>query len=88
MVAAGTLLGLVAGALYIRTCGKPTGFGFSTFQAEDDANDDFSPWQQAPSPTLVSVPNPVFGSHDAFCEPLDSLLDDDFPDTQRILAVE
>lgn len=88
VVAAGTLLGLVAGALYIRTCGKPTGFGFSTFQAEDDANDDFSPWQQAPSPTLVSVPNPVFGSHDAFCEPLDSLLDDDFPDTQRILAVE
>lgn len=83
-------------------------------QAEDDAADDFSPWQEGTSPTLVSVPNPVFGSHDAFCEPFDvsagagglgkgtqglvsvqpltniqsspqdALLEDDFPDTQRI----
>ncbi|XP_058534492.1 stabilin-1 [Ochotona princeps] len=88
VVAAGTLLGLVAGALYVRARGKSTGFGFSTFQAEDNADDDFSPWQEGASPTLVSVPNPVFGSHDAFSEPLDSLLDDDFPDTQRILAVQ
>lgn len=42
-----------------------------SFQAEDDADDDFSPWQEGTSPTLVSVPNPVFGSHDAFCEPFD-----------------
>uniref|UniRef100_A0A287DEP4 Stabilin 1 n=1 Tax=Ictidomys tridecemlineatus TaxID=43179 RepID=A0A287DEP4_ICTTR len=57
--------------------------------AEDDAGDDFSPWQEVNSPTLVSVPNPVFGNHDAFCEPFDdSLLEDDFPDTQRILAVK
>uniref|UniRef100_A0A286XA26 Stabilin 1 n=1 Tax=Cavia porcellus TaxID=10141 RepID=A0A286XA26_CAVPO len=56
--------------------------------AEDDADDDFAPWQEG-HPTLVSVPNPVFGSHDAVCEPFDdSLLEDDFPDTQRILAVK
>lgn len=64
----------------------------------------------------MSVPNPVLGNHDAFCEPFDvsvgreravevglgpglglpkmaslsqdSLLEDDFPDTQRILAVK
>lgn len=101
VVAAGTLLGLVSGALYLRARSKPAGFGFSAFQvglgqvgyrahqscwrpinlvggpsllffqAEDDADDDFSPWQQGTSPTLVSVPNPVFGSHDAFCEPFD-----------------
>nr|XP_020038120.1 stabilin-1 isoform X5 [Castor canadensis] len=89
VVAAGTLLGLVSGALYLRARSKPAGFGFSAFQAEDDADDDFSPWQQGTSPTLVSVPNPVFGSHDAFCEPFDdSLMEEDFPDTQRILAVK
>lgn len=89
VVATGALLGLVAGALYLRARGKATGFGFSAFQAEDDADDDFSPWQEGTSPTLVSVPNPVFGSHDAFCEPFDdSLLEEDFPDTQRILAVK
>ena len=56
---------------------------------EDDAADDFSPWQKGTSPTLVSVPNPVFGSPDAFCEPFDdSLLEEDCPDTQRILAVK
>ncbi|KAM6176702.1 stabilin-1 isoform 2-T2 [Erethizon dorsatum] len=88
VVATGALLSLVAGALYLRVRGKPTGFGFSTFQAEDAAADDFAPWQEG-TPTLVSVPNPVFGSHDAFCEPFDdSLLEDDFPDTQRILAVK
>ncbi|XP_053785729.1 stabilin-1 isoform X2 [Desmodus rotundus] len=88
-VAAGALLGLVAGAVYLRARSKATGFGFSIFQAEDDADDDFSPWQEGTSPTLVSVPNPVFGSHDAFCEPFDdSLLEEDFPDTQRILAVK
>uniref|UniRef100_A0A8C8YVP0 Stabilin-1 n=1 Tax=Prolemur simus TaxID=1328070 RepID=A0A8C8YVP0_PROSS len=89
VAAAGALLGLVAGALYLRARGKPTGFGFSTFQAEDDADDDFSPWQEGTSPTLVSVPNPIFGSHDAFCEPFDdALLEEDFPDTQRILTVK
>ncbi|XP_019483671.1 PREDICTED: stabilin-1 [Hipposideros armiger] len=89
VVAAATLLGLVAGAVYFRARGRATGFGFSAFQAEDDADDDFSPWQEGASPTLVSVPNPVFGSHDAFCEPFDdSVLEDDFPDTQRILAVK
>ncbi|XP_070431112.1 stabilin-1 isoform X5 [Equus przewalskii] len=89
VVATGALLGLVAGALYLRARGKATGFGFSAFQAEDDADDDFSPWQEGTSPTLVSVPNPVFGSHDAFCEPFDdSLLEEDFPDTERILAVK
>ncbi|KAF6313567.1 stabilin 1 [Rhinolophus ferrumequinum] len=89
VVAAAALLGLVAGAIYLRARGKATGFGFSAFQAEDDADDDFSPWQEGTSPTLVSVPNPVFGSHDAFCEPFDdSLLEEDFPDTQRILAVK
>ncbi|XP_012575895.1 PREDICTED: stabilin-1 [Condylura cristata] len=89
VVAAGGLLGLVAGAFYLRARGKATGFGFSAFQAEDDAEDDFSPWQEGTSPTLVSVPNPVFGSQDAFCEPFDdSLLEDDFPDTQRILSVK
>ncbi|VTJ73564.1 Hypothetical predicted protein [Marmota monax] len=89
VVAAGTLISLVAAVLYLRARGKPTGFGFSAFQAEDDAADDFSPWQEVNSPTLVSVPNPVFGNHDAFCEPFDdSLLEDDFPDTQRILAVK
>uniref|UniRef100_A0A8C6RDI2 Stabilin 1 n=1 Tax=Nannospalax galili TaxID=1026970 RepID=A0A8C6RDI2_NANGA len=57
--------------------------------AEDDADDDFSPWQEGTSPTLVSVPNPVFGSNDVFCEPFDaSLLEEDFPDTQRILTVK
>ncbi|XP_045688009.1 stabilin-1 isoform X3 [Phyllostomus hastatus] len=89
VVAAGALLGLVAGAVYLRARSKATGFGFSVFQAEDDADDDFSPWQEGTSPTLVSVPNPVFGTHDAFCEPFDdSLLEEDFPDTQRILAVK
>lgn len=89
VVAAAALLGLVAGAIYLRARGKATGFGFSAFQAEDDADDDFSPWQEGTSPTLVSIPNPVFGSHDAFCEPFDdSLLEEDFPDTQRILAVK
>ncbi|XP_054992410.1 stabilin-1 isoform X1 [Sorex araneus] len=89
VLAAGALVGLVAGVFYLRARGKTTGFGFSTFQAEDDAQDDFSPWQEGTSPTLVSVPNPVFGSHDAFGEPFDdSLLEDDFPDTQRILAVK
>ncbi|KAF5922749.1 hypothetical protein HPG69_008123 [Diceros bicornis minor] len=89
VVAAGALLGLVVGALYLRARGKATGFGFSAFQAEGDADDDFSPWQEGTSPTLVSVPNPVFGSHDTFCEPFDdSLLEEDFPDTQRILAVK
>ncbi|XP_066102033.1 stabilin-1 isoform X1 [Saccopteryx bilineata] len=88
-VAAVTLLGLVAGAVYVRARHKSTGFGFSVFQAEDDADDDFSPWQEGTSPTLVSVPNPVFGSQDAFCEPFDdSLLEEDFPDTQRILTVK
>lgn len=89
VVASGTLLGLVAGALYLRARGKPTGFGFSAFQAEDNADDDFSPWQEGTNPTLVSVPNPVFGSSDVFCEPFDeSLLEEDFPDTQRILKVK
>ncbi|XP_054564129.1 stabilin-1 [Eptesicus fuscus] len=89
VVAAGTLLGLVAGAVYLRARGKATGFGFSVFQAEDDADDDFSPWQEGTSPALVSIPNPVFGSSDAFCEPFDdSLLEEDIPDTQRILAVK
>ncbi|XP_060060520.1 stabilin-1 isoform X2 [Erinaceus europaeus] len=90
VVAAGGLLGLAAGALYLRSRNKATGFGFSTFQAEDDAEDDFSPWQKGTSPTLVSVPNPVFGgNHDGFCEPFDdSLLEEDFPDTQRILSVK
>lgn len=89
VLAAGALVGLVAGAFYLRARGKTTGFGFSTFQAEDNAEDDFSPWQEGTSPTLVSVPNPIFGSHDAFGEPFDdSLLEDDFPDTQRILAVK
>lgn len=86
---------------------------------EEDAKDDFSPWQEGTSPTLVSVPNPVYGSQDAFGEPFDvshrarggvgkcglrglvpawsptpsatlqdSLLEDDFPDTQRILEVK
>lgn len=32
VVAAGTLLGLVAGAVYLRARGKATGFGFSVFQ--------------------------------------------------------
>lgn len=41
------------------------------FQAEDNADDDFSPWQEGTNPTLVSVPNPVFGSSDVFCEPFD-----------------
>ncbi|XP_004368663.1 stabilin-1 [Trichechus manatus latirostris] len=89
VVAAVALLGLVAGAFYLHARGKTTGFGFSTFQAEDNADDDFSPWQEGTSPTLVSVPNPVFGSPDAFCEPFDdSLLEEDFPDTQRILEVK
>ncbi|XP_053455327.1 stabilin-1 [Nycticebus coucang] len=89
VVAAGALLSLVAAALYLRVRGKPTGFGFSTFQAEDDADDDFAPWQEGTNPTLVSVPNPIFGSHDAFCEPFDdALLEEDFPDTQRILMVK
>uniref|UniRef100_A0A8C5JW49 Stabilin 1 n=1 Tax=Jaculus jaculus TaxID=51337 RepID=A0A8C5JW49_JACJA len=57
--------------------------------AEDDADDDFSPWQEGTSPTLVSIPNPVYGSNDAFFEPFDdSLLEEDFPDTQRILTVK
>ncbi|KAJ1069254.1 hypothetical protein K5549_000565 [Capra hircus] len=87
--AAGAVLGLVAGALYLRARSRSTGFGFSAFQAEDAAADDFSPWQEGTSPTLVSVPNPVFGSHEAFCEPFDdSLLEEDFPDTQRILEVK
>nr|XP_012316103.1 stabilin-1 isoform X3 [Aotus nancymaae] len=86
VLAAGALLGLVAGALYLRTRGKPTGFGFSAFQVDDA---DFSTWQEGTNPTLVSVPNPIFGSHDAFCEPFDdSLLEEDFPDTQRILTVK
>lgn len=32
VLAAGTLLGLVAGAFYLRARGKTTGFGFSSFQ--------------------------------------------------------
>lgn len=36
VVAAGTLLGLVAGALYVRARSKSTGFGFSTFQVKCD----------------------------------------------------
>ncbi|XP_043443478.1 stabilin-1 isoform X3 [Prionailurus bengalensis] len=91
VVAAGALLGLVAGAFYLRARGQATGFGFSTFQAEDDAEDDFSSWQEGTSPTLVSVPNPVFGSPDAFSvlpPTQDSLLEEDFPDTQRILTVK
>lgn len=89
VVTSGTLLGLVAGALYLRARGKPPGFSFSAFQAEDNADDDFSPWQEGTSPTLVSVPNPVFGSSDIFCEPFDdSVLEEDFPDTQRVLKVK
>lgn len=149
VVTSGTLLGLVAGALYLRARGKPPGFSFSVFQvksgwgrrvggqqalrscwgggayqstplfqAEDNADDDFSPWQEGTSPTLVSVPNPVFGSSDIFCEPFDvsvgwevcwrgcvalglallsctlspslqdSVLEEDFPDTQRVLKVK
>ncbi|XP_049633421.1 stabilin-1 [Suncus etruscus] len=89
VLAVGALLGLVAGAFYLRARGKTTGFGFSSFQVEEDAKDDFSPWQEGTSPTLVSVPNPVYGSHDAFGEPFDdSLLEDNFPDTQRILEVK
>lgn len=34
VVAAGALLGLVAGAFYLRARGQATGFGFSTFQVE------------------------------------------------------
>ncbi|XP_059735491.1 stabilin-1 isoform X1 [Bos taurus] len=89
VVAAGAVLGLVAGALYFRGRSRSAGFGFSAFQAEDAAADDFSPWQEGTSPPLVSVPNPVFGSHEAFCEPFDdSVLEEDFPDTQRILEVK
>lgn len=89
VVTSGTLLGLVAGALYLRARRKAPGFSFSVFQAEDNADDDFSPWQEGTSPTLVSVPNPVFGSSDIFCEPFDdSVLEEDFPDTQRVLKVK
>ncbi|XP_047632182.1 stabilin-1 isoform X1 [Phacochoerus africanus] len=89
VLAAGALLGLVAGALYLRARGRATGFGFSAFQEEDNDADDFSPCQEGTSPTLVTVPNPVFGSQDAFCEPFDdSLLEEDFPDTQRTLTVK
>ncbi|XP_006892358.1 PREDICTED: stabilin-1 [Elephantulus edwardii] len=89
VVAVGTLLGLAAGTLYLRARGKTKGFRLSTFQAEADADDDFSLWQEGTSPTLVSVPNPVFGSPEDFCEPFDdSLLEDDFSDTKRILAVK
>lgn len=89
VLAAGALLGLVAGALYLRARGRATGFGFSAFQEEDNDAADFSPCQEGTSPTLVTVPNPVFGSQDAFCEPFDdSLLEEDFPDTQRTLTVK
>lgn len=40
-------------------------------QEEDNDAADFSPCQEGTSPTLVTVPNPVFGSQDAFCEPFD-----------------
>lgn len=34
VVTSGTLLGLVAGALYLRARGKPPGFSFSAFQVK------------------------------------------------------
>uniref|UniRef100_A0A5F8GFS2 Stabilin 1 n=1 Tax=Monodelphis domestica TaxID=13616 RepID=A0A5F8GFS2_MONDO len=65
---AGLLLGLAA--LYFHHKVKGQGFQFHYFKAEDD-EDDFSPWQQGPSPPLISVPNPTFGGHDTFYEPFD-----------------
>ncbi|XP_056662252.1 LOW QUALITY PROTEIN: stabilin-1 [Monodelphis domestica] len=83
---AGLLLGLAA--LYFHHKVKGQGFQFHYFKAEDD-EDDFSPWQQGPSPPLISVPNPTFGGHDTFYEPFDnSFREEEFPDTHRILEEE
>uniref|UniRef100_A0A4X2LLZ9 Stabilin 1 n=1 Tax=Vombatus ursinus TaxID=29139 RepID=A0A4X2LLZ9_VOMUR len=82
----GLVLGLVA--LYFHYKIKGPGFQFHYFKAEDD-EDDFSPWQEGPSPPLISVPNPTFDGHDTFYEPFDdSLLEKEFTDTHRILEEE
>uniref|UniRef100_F6RL05 Stabilin 1 n=1 Tax=Monodelphis domestica TaxID=13616 RepID=F6RL05_MONDO len=52
--------------------------------AEDD-EDDFSPWQQGPSPPLISVPNPTFGGHDTFYEPFDVSSSDKPPVTIKVV---
>uniref|UniRef100_A0A7N4PTT9 Stabilin 1 n=1 Tax=Sarcophilus harrisii TaxID=9305 RepID=A0A7N4PTT9_SARHA len=79
----GLVLGLVA--LYFHHKVKGQGFQFHYFKAEDD-EDDFSPWQEGPSPPLISVPNPTFDGCDSFYEPFDdSLLEKEFSDTHRIL---
>ncbi|XP_074138792.1 LOW QUALITY PROTEIN: stabilin-1 [Sminthopsis crassicaudata] len=80
----GLVLGLVT--LYFHHKVKGQGFQFHYFKAEDD-EDDFSPWQEGPSPPLISVPNPTFEGRDSFYEPFDdSLLEKEFSDTHRILG--
>ncbi|XP_020827131.1 LOW QUALITY PROTEIN: stabilin-1 [Phascolarctos cinereus] len=85
-VGVGLVLGLVALVFHYKIKGQ--GFQFHYFKAEDD-EDDFSPWQEGPSPPLFSVPNPTFDGHDTFYEPFDdSLLEKEFEDTHRILEEE
>uniref|UniRef100_A0A4X1VIF4 Stabilin-1 n=1 Tax=Sus scrofa TaxID=9823 RepID=A0A4X1VIF4_PIG len=87
VLAAGALLGLVAGALYLRARGRATGFGFSAFQVGWARDSHYSPL----SPNLGHCPQPgpsLSPATNKQSSPQDSLLEEDFPDTQRTLTVK
>ncbi|XP_038627991.1 stabilin-1 isoform X1 [Tachyglossus aculeatus] len=80
---------LVGGAAYFHFKIKKQGFQFHYFKAEEEADDDFSPWQEGSNPPLITIPNPLFGGHNAFYEPFDdSFPEEDFSDCHRILHDE
>uniref|UniRef100_F7EKW5 Stabilin 1 n=1 Tax=Ornithorhynchus anatinus TaxID=9258 RepID=F7EKW5_ORNAN len=74
-VTAGMMVALVlilaGGAAYFHFKIKKQGFQFHYFKAEEEADDDFSPWQEGSNPPLITIPNPIFGGHNTFYEPFD-----------------
>uniref|UniRef100_A0A6I8PPB8 Stabilin 1 n=1 Tax=Ornithorhynchus anatinus TaxID=9258 RepID=A0A6I8PPB8_ORNAN len=92
-VTAGMMVALVlilaGGAAYFHFKIKKQGFQFHYFKAEEEADDDFSPWQEGSNPPLITIPNPIFGGHNTFYEPFDdSFPEEDFSDSHRILGDE
>ncbi|XP_059572069.1 stabilin-1 isoform X2 [Alligator mississippiensis] len=72
----------IAGVAYYYLKMKQEGFQFHYFKA--DMEEELS--EQEGSPSLVSIPNPVYGAHNCIYEPFDdSFNGEDFSDNHRIL---
>ncbi|XP_019402937.1 PREDICTED: stabilin-1-like [Crocodylus porosus] len=72
----------IAGVAYYYLKMKQQGFQFRYFKA--DMEEELS--EQDGSPSLVSIPNPVYGAHNCIYEPFDDTFSgEDFSDNHRIL---